>query len=136
MKKILLFGFLIFLVSCEIFTIGSSTKKVKIVEINQKSPMGAVYLFKTELDSSNIPAATQILASPEGKPYLAIEKFELYDDVARIGRMIKGKPITSMKADSLSPAGYKVSVEFDYIKKMYFTTKKIDELWFITNYSD
>ncbi len=136
MKKLLLFGFLIFLAGCEIFSIGSSGKKVKTIEINQKSPMGAVYLFKTELDSSNIPAAAQILASPDGKPYLAIERLELYDDVARVGRIIAGKPITSITADSVSPVSYKVSVEFNYIKKMLFTTHKIEELWFITNYNE
>lgn len=137
MKNILLYIItLVLLVGCELFTIGTAPKKIKPVEVNQKSPIGTIYLFKTELDSNNIPAATKILATPKGTQYLAIEKLDLYDEVERLGRILSNKPITFIKADSLTQSSYKVSVEFDYIHKMSFTTYKIDDAWFITEYTE
>lgn len=135
-KTFIFFGLILLLWGCELFTIGTASKKIKPVEVNQKSPIGSVYLFKTELDSNNIPAATKILARPEGKHYLAIEKLDLYDEVERLGRRLANKPITYIKADSLNLLSYKVSVEFDYIHKMQFTTFKIDDAWFITEYGE
>ncbi len=135
-KTFIFFGLILLLWGCELFVIGTASKKIKPVEVNQKSPIGTVYLFKTELDSNNIPAATKILARPEGKPYLAIEKLDLYDEVERIGRNLANKPITYIRADSLNQSSYKVSVEFDYIHKMSFTTYRIDDAWFITEYGE
>lgn len=122
------------LVSCELIVIGNKTKK-QVVNIDQTTALGAVYLFKTELDSNNIPAATQVLASPNNTEYSAFEKYELYDDVARIGRMIRNFPITNVRSDSLAPDSYKIWLELDYIKNMEFKTKKIKEFWYITNYT-
>lgn len=120
--------------SCELITIGK--KQVPVLEINQKSPMGVVYLFKLELDSNNIPAATQVLAREDGGYYLALEKYEMYDDVARIGRMIARKPITDVITDSLSPTEYMFRIEFDYLRKLTFKTSMINDNWFIVNYSE
>jgi hypothetical protein len=135
-KTIIYISALILLVGCELFVIGTAPKKIKPVEVNQKSPIGTVYLFKTELDSNNIPAATKILATPKGTQYLAIEKLDLYDEVERLRRLLVNKPITYIKADSLTQSSYKVSVEFDYIHKMQFTTYKIEDAWFITEYTE
>ncbi|OGU13043.1 MAG: hypothetical protein A2X61_03535 [Ignavibacteria bacterium GWB2_35_12] len=135
-KTFIFFGLLLFLWGCELFVIGTASKKIRPVEVNQKSPIGTIYLFKTELDSNNIPAATKILATPKGTQYLAIEKLDLYDEVERLGRILSNKPITYIRADSLTQLSYKVSVEFDYIHKMSFTTYKIDDAWFITEYGE
>jgi hypothetical protein len=55
---------------CELITIGSS--KPKPIEISQKTPIGAVLLFKTKLDSNKIPDAVNLLIRPNGEKYLAI----------------------------------------------------------------
>jgi hypothetical protein len=119
---------------CELITIGS--KRPQPIIIDQSSPVGAIYLFKTELDSNNIPAATQILANPNGRVLLAFEKYELYDEVARIGRMIASKPITQVKSDSLSPQSYRISMEFSYLKQIAFTTTRINDYWYIVHYQE
>lgn len=116
------------------FVIGTKHKKAEVVDHNQETPLGAVYLFKTELDSNNIPAATQILANPQGVKYLAIEQYEMYDEISRINRLIALKPITSYKLDTLAENSYRIEVEFDYLQNMGFQTRKIDDYWYIVSY--
>jgi predicted amidohydrolase len=123
------------LAACELIRIGGATQQESI-DISQKTPVGVIYLFKAELDSNNIPAATQIIANPNGTKLLAYEKYELYDDLERIGRIISKKPVTKVRTDSVNTSMYKVSMEFDYQKTMHFTTSRIKELWYITSYSE
>lgn len=120
--------------SCELIVISS--KKNQSIDISQNTPLGVVYLFKTELDSNNIPGAAQTLASPSGVKYLALEKYELYDEVARIKRMIGSSPVTRIKTDSISSSSFRFNVEFDYLRTMSFTTAKIKENWYIVSYAE
>lgn len=121
---------------CELIVIGSPSQGPRIVEIDQNSSLGAVYLFKTELDSNNIPAASQILANPEGRYYLAFEKYEMYYDIHRLQRILDNKNITNVFVDSLSSDRKKYKFEFNYIDTMAFTTRRINDEWYITNISD
>jgi hypothetical protein len=125
---------LIVLTGCELFTIGS--RKSQPQEISQRSSVGAVYLFKAELDSNNASAATEVLARSNGNPLLAIEKYELFDEMNRIGRLIAKKPITRTRTDTLSTTTQRVRIEFDYVKNMTFTTQKIADAWFIVDISE
>ncbi len=86
MKHTLVIVSFLAVAGCEVFTVGS--KRPPVQEINQRSAVGAVYLFKSELDSNNAPAATEVLARPNGRQLLAIEKYELYDEMNRLGRLI------------------------------------------------
>ena len=123
--------------SCEIITIGTpNAPKKEVINVNQQSPLGAVYLFKTELDSNNVPAAAQILADSSGNLLLAIEKYERYFDVDRMKRKIGQKLITKIVRDSLAENDYRYNVEFDYLTNVTFTTSKIRDEWYITNYKD
>jgi len=133
-KAISILTCIIILTGCELIVIGS--KKEKPIDIDQASPLGAVYLFKTELDSNNVPAATRILASPNGGMYLALEKYEMYDEIARIGRIIGQKPITQVNTDSLTNTSYRIHLEVDYLKYFSFTTSLIRDNWYITNYTE
>ncbi len=119
---------------CELIVIGSKAKPV--VAIDRTSPVGTVYLFKTELDSNNVAAATEILARPNGTEYLALEQYELYNEVARIGRIIRDLPVTDVKTDSLKPDLYRVNIEFDYIRPMKFSTLLINNDWYIVQYEE
>jgi hypothetical protein len=136
MKKSILILFVVLLGSCELIVIGTPSYGPRIVEIDQKSSIGAVYLFKAELDSNNIPAASQILANPDGRFYLAFEKYEMYYDIHRLQRILNNKSITNIFVDSLSSNKKKYKFEFNYLDTMAFTTRKINEDWYITDISN
>ncbi len=123
---------MIFLCSCELIVIGAKPKAQ--VDISQNNPLGAVILFKTELDSNNVQAAAQVLASPSGKKYLAIEKYDLYDEVHRIMRVIGNKSITGVKSDTTSAGGLRINIELNYLNQLTFTTYKINNNWYIISY--
>ena len=134
MKRAPFFLFVILLAGCDLFTVGS--RKPQMLEISQRSSMGAVYLFKAELDSNNASAATEILARSNGNPLLAIEKYELFDEMSRIGRLIAKKPITLTRTDTLSTTMQRDKIEFDYLKNITFTTQKIADAWFIVDIAE
>jgi len=123
--------------SCELIVIKAENRISKPIIIPlQDTPLGAIFLFKYELNENNIPAATQVLVKNETNKYLAIEKVELYDDVARFGRLIENtKNITKIDSDTLSLDSLKFKIEFDYVKKYEFHTVKIQDRWYILNYS-
>lgn len=133
MKIIITAAFLcLTLTACEMFVIGS--KKKPQVEISQNSPIGAVLLFKAKLDSNNVQDASHLMLKPDGREYIAIEKYELYDDLERLSRIISNKPVTEYKTDTLSVDKCSVNIVFDYIKNYKFETRRIVKDWFITGY--
>ncbi len=134
-KYFLIILLCITLSSCELIVL-SSKKKNKSIELSQRTPVAAVFLFKSELDSNNIKAASELLLQSNGAPIIAIQKYELYDDLSRLKRIIGGKPVTAYSTDSLTPDNYKVKMEIDYLKLMTFTTLKVNNEWFITNYNE
>lgn len=127
-------GIIATLSGCELFTFGS--KRAPVIEISQKSSIGAVLLFKAELDSNNTAAATEILAGKDGTKLLAVEKYEMSDEIARISRIITRKPITRMKTDTLAPDSHRILLELDYLKHITFSTAKIKSQWYITAISE
>lgn len=136
MKKTISLVFLtVFLTSCQMIIIEPK-KQPKKIEINQKTPLGAVYLFKAELDSNDISAAAQILANPNGNNYLPVDEYEMYPDLSRIARLISKRPVTLVKTDTLNSNSLIVKVEFDYLRNISFTTSKIRESWFIVAYQE
>jgi hypothetical protein len=120
---------------CELYVIGSA-KREKTIEINQNSSIGVVYMFKSELDSNNVRGATEILAQPSGSFYLAIEKYDMFEEMERMARIIGRKPITDFKTDTVSATSHKITVHFDYITEVNFTAEKISNNWYITDYRE
>jgi hypothetical protein len=125
----ILFSFI--LSSCELIVIGTPKKETRYIDISQRNAFGTILLFKTELDSNNVPAATDVLAKDITKKYLAIDKIEFYDEVNRIGRIISKKNITKYTTDTISKDLYRLNLEFNYRKQISFTTTKIDSSWYI-----
>jgi hypothetical protein len=123
----------IFLYGCELIQIGGA-RKPKPIEVNQKSAVGSVYLFKAELDSNNINGAMKVLASPAGRFYLAVEKIEMYEDLARFRNLIKGRDIAYVQTDTISADSYNLVVELDNLRKHNFKTARINQTWYITEY--
>jgi len=127
--------FQLLLSGCELFVISAlQYDKPAAIDISQRTPLGVVYLFKTELDSNNIYGALSVLANPHDNKYLAIERYEMKNDVSRIKRIIANRKITEITTDTLSENSYKFSLEFDWSQKLKFTASKISDTWYITNY--
>ncbi len=122
---------------CEVFTIGTPPVEYKILpDLDQRSAEGVVYLFKAEIDNLNLDAASFVLAQKEDTPLLALEKYEMQFEVARVGRMIRGTEITEMIVDTVSTAQRHITTEFNYITQLTFTTVKLDDRWFISSIAD
>jgi hypothetical protein len=126
----------LFLTGCELIVLNSTKPIEKKIEINQKTPVGTIYLFKMELDSDNIPAATNMITQSKGIFYTAIERYEMWDEVSRLSRLISDLPITNTTIDSLSNKSYKVNIELNYYRTISFLTEKINNQWYITQYSE
>lgn len=136
MKKIVIAGLcLLFLYGCELFVIGSAKRK-PVQEINQKSPVGTVFLFKTKLDSNKVPDASELFIRSTGEQYIAIEKYELSDEISRLKRLISHKEITGYQADTLSESDCNVKMNFDYNRKVLFITKKLKDDWYIVSFKE
>lgn len=120
---------------CELFVIGGGTRQ-EVVEISQRSSVGVVYLFKAELDSNNTAAATELVVHATGRKLLAVEKFEMRDEMARWQRLLVNKPITGHVIDTVDATTHVVDATFDRIRHVRFSTKRIDDAWFITRVVD
>lgn len=121
---------------CELFVVGGGRRAPQVVERSQRTPIGVVYLFKEELDSNNTMAATELMVHSSGRKLLAVEKFEMKDEMARIQRLIANKPITEWAEDTLSASARDVRITLDHIRKMHFSTMLSGDSWFISRIHD
>ena len=121
---------------CELFVVGSAQRRQRQIERSQRTAPGVVHLFKAELDSGNTTAATELLRNPSGGALLAIEKFELADDLVRWKTVMAGKAITETSVDTVSATAHNVRIAVDYIRVMQFTTIRSNDLWWITRVQD
>jgi hypothetical protein len=121
---------------CELIVLKDITPQKRSITRDQNSPQGVVYVFKTEIDSSNVQGAIKVMASDDERPLLAIEKLDLQDEIARFGRMIAKKDITQMQIDTLSPVRQRLRTEFGYLRELTFTTVRVDSLWYISKVTE
>jgi hypothetical protein len=121
---------------CELIVLKDNTPKKNIIPRDQTSPQGVVYVFKAEIDSSNVQGAIKVMASDDERPLLAIEKLDLQDEIARLGRMITKKDITMMQIDTLSPVRQRLRTEFGYLRELTFITVRVDSLWYISKVTE
>ncbi len=136
MKRIIIFTALALLAAaCELIVIGKPDKPAgPKYTIDRTNPTGTVLLFKTELDSNNIPAAARILADSTGRRYLAYEMYEMYDELMRVRRLIGNDKINKIQSDSITPVQYNIRLQFADEKSMYFYTSRFGEYWYIVGY--
>lgn len=123
------------LASCELVVIGGNVRQ-PVVEVSQRSSAGVVYLFKAELDSNNTAAATELVIHPSGRKLLAVEKYDMRDELARWQRLLLNKPITGVVVDTVDASTHEVEATFDRIRRVAFATKRVQDAWFITRISD
>jgi hypothetical protein len=126
------------LTGCELIRIagGGAPARERLPDIDQSTPAGVVWLFKTEADSNNITAAGRIFATPEARYMLALEKYENRFEIERLARLISKKSITALSIDTVTPDRHDVVAEFDYLRSMRFETVKIGSLWYIARVRD
>jgi hypothetical protein len=117
---------------CELIVLKDTTPQKRVIPSDQNSPQGVVYVFKAEIDSANVQGAMKVMASDDERPLLAIEKLDLQDEIARLGRMMTKKALTRMQIDTLSPVRQRLRAEFGYLKEFTFVTVRIDSLWYIS----
>lgn len=122
----------VLLAGCDVFRLGSEQAQ-RLPDLDQMTARGTIMLFKAELDNNNIAAATRILAKDSGVAYLAIEKYELQNEIARLGRRLAKRDITALSIDTVSTGKYKLHTEFSWIKEVTFTTVRMDGLWYIVS---
>lgn len=124
------------LCGCELFVIGSSTRAKAPIERSQRTSAGVVHVFKAELDSGNTTAATEVMVNVNGRPLLAVEKYELADDLVRWRSVMAGVPISDTEVDTVSEGVHEVTITLDYIRRMRFATMRRDNQWWITRIID
>lgn len=135
-RMLMLIGVLVYCAaaasSCELIVIKEAAKTRTTPECDQNSPQGVVFIFKSEIDSNNVQGAIKVMASDDERPLLAVEKLEMQEEIARLGRMIARRDITALRVDTLSPVRQRLRTEFGYLKELTFTTVRVDSLWFIS----
>ncbi|MFN6135116.1 MAG: hypothetical protein ACK475_02415 [Bacteroidota bacterium] len=128
--------FAIAITGCELFVIGSTQRRSPVIERSQRSSAGVVHVFKAEIDSGNTTAATELMVGPTGRPLLAVEKYELADDLVRWRAVMAGVAISETRVDTVSESVHDVTITLDYIRKMQFGTLRKDGQWWITKITD
>ncbi len=120
---------------CELVVLQSgSRKQAQHVELSQTNAIGTVMLFKMLLDSCDYANATFLVAGRNGLRLPAEERFELTEEMARVGRIMGRSAITATKTDTVSQSIFVVTAELDMIRYASFELRKHEDKWFITSY--
>jgi len=127
---------LLAITSCELFTIGGGSRGPVQIERSQRSSAGVAHLITAEIDSGNTVAATELMVHSSGRQLLAVEKFELADEIQRWETIMAGKPISSTVVDTISDSTHKVRITLDYVRTMQFYTLRKGSLWWVTKITD
>lgn len=122
--------------SCEAFVIGQNASGQAPVERSQKTSVGVAYLFKAELDSNNSNAATDLMLHVSGRKLLAVEKYDLADDLERWKNVMNQKAVTEYKIDTVSADVHVVTLTIEFIRNVNIGTKYDGSAWYITSVKD
>jgi hypothetical protein len=74
-----------------------------------------------------------MLAKSDGTKYLARDRYEMQSEMERLGRILANRTISLYRTDTLQNDAHRIILEFDYLKTYIFTTKKIDNQWYIVD---
>ncbi len=138
MKNNLLYILLLSLLGangCEVFTIkGKKIEIEKSIEQTQTTPVGVATILINELNDNNVFAAAELMAKEDGTLYSASEKYSKSSELSRLKRFIANSEITQCIVDTLE-TDYRVTFEFNYSKQAVFDTKLINNLYYVTKFS-
>lgn len=116
--------------SCAVFEVGGG-RRDPVIERNQLSSVGVVYLWKAEIDSNNLTAASELMRHRSGRSLLASERYDLTDDLKRWRTLLQNKPITSAVADTVNDSTHTIRTKMDYIRSVTFSTVKTQGKWWV-----
>jgi hypothetical protein len=85
------------------------------------------------LDSSRINDAISFMAHPSGRRYVAVESYELRDDVTRWQRILHGAVVSDIVTEVESDSACRLLVEIDYHDMYLVSTMRIANSWYITS---
>jgi hypothetical protein len=121
---------LLFTASCELVKIGSGSSG--IINPTQENAIGAIYLFKAELDSGNLIGASELLIQKDGKHLNAKERHAAFPLLERVAYAMKNKDIVYHTIDTLHSQAYSIRCSFNYLNTLTFSLLKSDKSWFIS----
>jgi hypothetical protein len=114
----------------------SSTTILTTDTNSQRTPYLTILSFKSALDSNAVNKAMLLMAHSSGRNYLAVESYELRDEVAHVQRLLAERKITKCSNDNCGENVCTLIIEFDYSKTFSIHTARINGLWYITNITD
>lgn len=121
----------VFCASCELVKIGSGN--TGIINPTQEYSIGTIYLLKAELDSGNTIGASELLIHPNGTAMKAMERYKSFNQLQRIGHIMKGKQIVYAMTDTIAVDKHSITCSFDYLQVLTFSLLKSDKSWFISD---
>lgn len=110
---------------------GSSTRNAVQPRFASEN---VVRVWKSELDSGNVPQAISFMAHPSGRRYVAVEAYELRDDVARWQRILHRAILSDIIVEIETDSSCRLLVEMDYHDMYLAQTHRIDSSWYLTSF--
>lgn len=118
--------------SCELFVIGSQTAAPAVQSRTQRSSSGVAYLWTAEVKQRNLTAATELMRHPSGRPFLAVERHELTDDLDRWYHILRQSDVTVVGVDTLSSAQHRVTLQTPQKRMITISALLEQNLWYVT----
>ena len=135
MFLVLIFSAVIFLASCQVFTIkGNKIVEEVSASYTQSTSIGSVKIFITELQNENYFAAVDMMLKENGESLTAAEKYGMTSDLARMKRYIGGKKLKNETVNKLTEISSVITQEYENGNKAIFYTLEKNKLFYITNY--
>lgn len=120
---------------CELVVLqNGSRKQIQPVELSQSNAIGTVMIFKMLLDSCDYANAAYLVAGRNGERLPAEERFEMAEEMARVGRILGNSAVTATKTDTVSATVFVVTAELDMVRYASFELRQTKDKWFITSY--
>jgi len=121
---------LFFMASCELVKIGSGSSG--IINPTQENAIGAIHLFKAELDSGNLIGASELLIQKNGMHLSAKERYSAFPQLERVAYAINNKDIVYFTIDTVHSQAYSIHCSFNYLNTLTFSLLKSDNSWYIS----
>ncbi len=122
--------------SCALMSCGSSAGSENA---SQRDARATIIRFKADLDSNLVDDAMELMAHPDGRSYLAVERYELRDEISRLQRVLAHAQLTKLDRvdgsdlSSSTDAHCTYIVEFDYQYRYRVECVRVGQRWFVSS---
>ncbi|MFM7774914.1 MAG: hypothetical protein ACKO9V_08780 [Candidatus Kapaibacterium sp.] len=90
--------------------------------------------WKSDLDSGHVPQAIARMAHPAGRRYVAVEAYEMRDEVSRWQRILRGAILSDMVVEIETDSTCRLLVEMDYHDMYLAQTLRVDSVWYLSSF--